>query len=42
MSYRKVGPGKYRVEVERRINGKRRRKTEIVYTDLKGKDKYFY
>lgn len=42
MSYRKLENNKYRVEVEKQVNGKRRRKSQIVYTNLKGKDLDFF
>lgn len=38
MSWKKISKGKYKLDVERRINGKRRRKTKTVKTDLKGRD----
>lgn len=38
MSYRKIANGKYRFEVEKTVNGKRRRKSKVIKTDLKGKD----
>lgn len=38
MSRKKLGKGKYKLDVERRVNGKRRRKTKTVKTDLKGRD----
>lgn len=38
MSWKKISKGKYKLDVERRINGKRRRKTKTVRTDLKGRD----
>lgn len=38
MSWKKVGDGKYRVDVERNVKGKRRRKSKRVKTDLKGRD----
>lgn len=38
MSYKKISKGKYKLDVERRVNGKRRRKTKTVRTDLKGRD----
>ena len=38
MSWKKISKGKYKLDVERRVNGKRRRKTKTVKTDLKGRD----
>lgn len=38
MSWKKISKGKYKLDVERRINGKRRRKTKTVNTELKGRD----
>lgn len=38
MSRKKISKGKYKLDVERRVNGKRRRKTKTVKTDLKGRD----
>lgn len=38
MSWKKISKGKYKLDVERRVGGKRRRKTKTVKTDLKGRD----
>lgn len=38
MSWKKISKGKYKLDVERRVSGKRRRKTKTVKTDLKGRD----
>lgn len=39
MSWKKVGKeGKYKLDVERRVDGRRKRKTKTVNTDLKGRD----
>lgn len=38
MSWKKISKGKYKIDVERRIDGKRRRKTKTVNTELKGRD----
>lgn len=38
MSWKKVGTNRYKIDMERRIDGKRRRKTKTYRTDLKGRD----
>lgn len=38
MSWKKISDGKYKVDVERNVKGKRRRKSKRVTTDLKGRD----
>lgn len=37
MSMRKLGPGKYRVEIDVRIGGKRHRPSKLIETELTGK-----
>ena len=38
MSWQKISKGKYKLEVERQVNGKRKRKSKTYTTDLKGRD----
>ena len=38
MSWRKIGKNKYKLDVERQVNGERKRKTKTCNTDLKGRD----
>ena len=38
MSWKKIGKGKYKMDVERQIDGERKRKTKTYNTDLKGRD----
>lgn len=38
MSWRKIGKNKYKMEVERQVNGERKRKSKTYTTDLKGRD----
>lgn len=38
MSYKKIREGKYKIEVERQINGRRKRKSKTITSDLKGRD----
>lgn len=38
MSWKKVSKNKYKLDVERRIDGQRKRKTKTVTTELKGRD----
>lgn len=38
MSWKKIGKGKYKLEVERTIDGERKRKSKTYNTDLKGRD----
>lgn len=41
MSYRKLANGKIKIEVEKQVNGQRRRKAKTIETDCKGKDLKF-
>lgn len=38
MSWKKIEKGKYKLEVERQVDGKRKRKSKTYTTDLKGRD----
>lgn len=38
MSWRKIGKNKYKMDVERQVNGERKRKTKTYNTELKGRD----
>lgn len=38
MSWKKIGKDKYKMEVERQVDGKRKRKSKTYTTDLKGRD----
>lgn len=38
MSWKKIGKGKYKLDVERQVNGERKRKTKTYNTELKGRD----
>lgn len=38
MSWRKIGKNKYKLDVERQVDGERKRKTKTYNTDLKGRD----
>ena len=38
MSWRKIGKNKYKMEVERQVDGERKRKSVTYNTDLKGRD----
>lgn len=38
MSWKKIGKDKYKMDVERQVNGRRKRKVKTYTTDLKGRD----
>lgn len=38
MSWKKIGKNKYKMDVERQVNGRRKRKSKTYTTDLKGRD----
>ena len=38
MSWKKIGKNKYKMDVERQVNGRRKRKVKTYTTDLKGRD----
>ena len=38
MSWRKIGKNKYKMEVERQVDGERKRKSKTYKTELKGRD----
>ena len=38
MSWQKISKGKYKLEVERQVDGRRKRKSKTYTTDLKGRD----